>query len=189
MGAAKLDLFQSLFNRIEFYQAVGEHSRRMEGIFFRSVMNGKVPHVMCLSGTNGYSEIVEILSQKNRNTFNKAYTFEEPLARAIRSWLKAKNQHTNPLSALSRSMKIKSCATCSCLSIYPSDRRGYLNPHLLHKGLLHHIDLSDASLVSMPPAALGMTESAQRCSSEDYVGLKYSSSVRTHLEGLPRQPA
>jgi hypothetical protein len=49
-------------------------------------------HVMCLSAANGYSEIVEILSQKNRNTFNKAYTFEEPLARAIRSWLKAKNQ-------------------------------------------------------------------------------------------------
>jgi hypothetical protein len=36
------------------------------------------------------SEIVEILSQKKRNTFNKAYTFEEPLARAISSREKKK---------------------------------------------------------------------------------------------------
>jgi hypothetical protein len=38
-----------------------------------------------------------MLSKKSKETFNKAYTFEEPLARAIRSWLKAKNSGDHEL--------------------------------------------------------------------------------------------
>jgi hypothetical protein len=44
-------------------------------------------HALCLSSSNGYSEIVQVLSKRPKSQFNKAYTFHEPLARAIRSWI------------------------------------------------------------------------------------------------------
>lgn len=53
----------------------------------------KCAHAMCLSSANGYSEVVQMLSLCPKSNFNKAYTFEEPLARAIRSWIKAKNNN------------------------------------------------------------------------------------------------
>jgi hypothetical protein len=47
-------------------------------------------HALCLSSKNGYSEIVQILSKRPKDEFNNAYTFHEPLAKAIKSWIRGR---------------------------------------------------------------------------------------------------
>lgn len=48
-------------------------------------------HAMCCSAASGSHAIVAMLAKRPKETFNKAYNFNEPLRRACRSWIKSVN--------------------------------------------------------------------------------------------------
>lgn len=52
------------------------------------VAPSKCAHAMCAASASGAYEIVLMLSKRPKETFNKAYNFNEPLLRASRSWAK-----------------------------------------------------------------------------------------------------
>lgn len=74
----------------------GKESEQLATALSDRIDSGVAPslcaHAMCASSAAGNVAVVRMLSSRPMSTFNKAYNFGEPLRRACRAYVKAKDE-------------------------------------------------------------------------------------------------